>query len=336
MLQATKDIFSDEILHQAIKLFGGTKEKCKDLGGFEAFVYELEIDNKYYILKITHTIRRTVKYILGELEFVNYLSSHGVPTSKAVASLQNNLIETIDAPDGGLFLAYLYEKAEGALTTYKDWSDDFITTWGQLAGMMNRLAKEFKPSSPDYTREQWDDDDIFNFEQHIPKSKSKTISNGRKIIEHVKTFPKNKYCYGLVHGDLHHGNFFNNNGVIHPFDFDDCGYNYFINDIAMPLFYALPHTYVKKDYGGISNIEFGSNFLFNFLNGYKKEMRLEKEWILRIPEFLKIRAMLLFTIFHQIWAEDSLDDKKIEIIERLRCFVDGDEILLDIDYGKFV
>ena len=334
MLQETKDLFSDEILHQALQFFGGTKEKCKDLGGFESFVYELEINNKFYILKITHTNRRTVDYILAELEFVNYLESHGVPTSRAILSTNGNYVETIDSADGGKFITYLFEKAEGLLSTFKDWNDDFLFRWGKLAGMINRLAKDFVPSKPQRTRQVWHTDDTLLLEKYIPDYKQTTISNSKKLIETMKTFPKDKDSYGLVHGDLHHGNFFHHKNIITPFDFDDCSYDYFANDIAMPLYYALPDTYVKRDYG-VSNIEFGENFLFHFLKGYRTENQITKEWVLRIPYFLQLRSVLLFTVFNQVWAEDELDYNKTEIIERLRSFADGETIMLDIDYGNF-
>ncbi len=32
---------------------------------------------------------------------------------------------------------------------------------------------------------------------------------------------------------------------------------------------------------------------------------------------------------------EQLDEKQSSIIERLRAFIDGDEIFLDIDYSKF-
>jgi Ser/Thr protein kinase RdoA (MazF antagonist) len=41
--------------------------------------------------------------------------------------------------------------------------------------------------------------------------------------------------YGLVHGDLNPTNFHVNDNQITLFDFDDCAYKWFINDIAIAL-----------------------------------------------------------------------------------------------------
>jgi len=41
--------------------------------------------------------------------------------------------------------------------------------------------------------------------------------------------------YGLVHCDVNPTNFYVNDGQITLFDFDDCAYNWFINDIAVAL-----------------------------------------------------------------------------------------------------
>ena len=333
MLKATQEIFSDKILSEALTRFGGTKEACKDLGGFEAFVYEIGVDGKQYILKITHTVRRTVDYIMGELDFVNYLASHGVPTSMAVQSKNGNFVESINASDGGQFLAYMFEKAEGRITKKEEHTDEIIQKWGEVAGLMNRLSVGYKPLNENQKRQLWYQDDVYNLEKYLPKEDTDLIPVCRSIIEDVRKLPISKESFGMIHGDLHQGNFFWNNGQVIPFDFDDCEYGYYINDIAMPLYYGVS-AYKEDDHHALN--EYGENFLSVFLKGYKKEFSVADEWILLIPKFLTVRSVILYTVLHQAWSGENLDDEKQAIINRFKHHVTGERQMLDIDYSKFV
>ena len=53
----------------------------------------------------------------------------------------------------------------------------------------------------------------------------------------LDSLPKDDDCYGLIHADIHQGNFFvDENDNITIFDFDDCHYHWFAYDLAVPLF----------------------------------------------------------------------------------------------------
>lgn len=332
MLKETKDIYSDEILYEALTRFGGDKDNVKDIGGFEAFVYEATINDKKYILKITHTIRRLVNYLMGELDYVNYLASHGVPTSKAVESVNGNFVESIDASDGGKFLAYLFEKAEGEISTKESRTDEIIQTWGQVSGLMNRLAAGYKPSKPEYKRQIWYEDDVYEFDKHLTGEDAELIPLCHQILDEVKTLPQTKETFGMIHGDLHQGNFFINKGQVLPFDFDDCEYGYYMNDIAMPYYYGGGLFKVMDD----DAVGYAENFLSQFLKGYQKEFSVPKEIFLQMPEFLRVRAMILYIILNQAWVGDMRDDEKNELIIKFRRHTTGEQIPFEIDYTKFL
>ena len=48
------------------------------------------------ILKLTHSSHRQVPLILGEIDFTNYLADNGVNVSRAIPSLDGNLVETLE------------------------------------------------------------------------------------------------------------------------------------------------------------------------------------------------------------------------------------------------
>ena len=332
MIPETEKLFNDGNLNQAANCYGIDISNLKKLGGFEAFVYEFQRDDKSFIMKITHSIRRTVDYIMGELEFVNYLAQNGIPTAKAIPSVNGELVETIDAEDGSFFLVYVFEKLMGRETDHKDWTDDFIVQWGQFSGRMNALSKEYYPSHDSYRRQVWNTDDIYNFEKYVPASEYKAIENCRKIISHVKSYPVDNNSFGLIHGDMHPDNFFINDGKIEIFDFDDCEYSHYVNDIAVPLYYAAPG--VEDNYGN-SREEYSEYFLSNFMKGYYKENHLERFWIEKIPEFLLVRTVIMFSLCHQIWPNDH-NERQQAFFTRFKRRLNDGEPVIDIDFSKFV
>lgn len=153
MIQEIREMFHEGILEEAAKRHGASMDQVRFLKDAENYVYEFGKDNKPCILKITHTIRRHPDYIMGELEWLNYLADRGLNVSRAVPSAKGNLMESIPA-DKGHFLAIAYEKAQalGKTVGEKDWNESFFQTWGKYVGRMHSLTKQYQWSHPAYKR----------------------------------------------------------------------------------------------------------------------------------------------------------------------------------------
>jgi Ser/Thr protein kinase RdoA (MazF antagonist) len=89
-------------------------------------------------------------------------------------------------------------------------------------------------------------------------------------------------------------------GTITLFDFDDCNYSWFANDIAIVLFYI---AMWKEDVQAYTR-----EFMTHFLRGYRRENRLDPVWLSEIPRFLKLREIDLYAIIHRSFDVDNLDD----------------------------
>ncbi len=89
-------------------------------------------------------------------------------------------------------------------------------------------------------------------------------------------------------------------GNIVLFDFDDCVYSWFVNDIAIVLFYAVIGMEEKPG--------FPLSFMRHFLRGYKRENRIEARWLKEIPHFLKLREIDLYAMIHRSFDVSNLDD----------------------------
>ena len=331
MDQRNEQIFKDNrehILNEATAFYGAAPEKLRRLGSFESVVYEYDISERRYILKITHSIHRSAELIQGELEWVNYLAGGGVAVSPVVLSKNGRLVERVDV-DGSYFLIYVFEKAPGQQPESDKWDTTLFEKWGWTLGRMHRLSKTFEPSQSIYRRYHWHEDYPMDIRKYIPASQPLALEKCLALKEWLHGLPRDRDSYGLVHGDLHHGNFFVDNGELTVFDFDDCQYHWFAYDFVIPLFYVLRDKQVNPQ-----DKIFAAEFMAAFMTGYKRENLIDRYWMERLPLFMKVREMELYMLLLDEKPE-NLNDWCLRLLEGRRESIEQGKPVIDIDFTRF-
>ncbi|MDH4157450.1 MAG: phosphotransferase [candidate division Zixibacteria bacterium] len=331
MDKRSQQIFSENstfILEQAARRYGIAVSQFRRLGSFESFVYEFERGGRDFVMKLTHSLHRTVDAIRGELDWTNYLADGGVAVPRAIASERGRLVEVVTLPDS-FFAVYAFEKAGGRPARFEDWDDDFVRRWGRLLGQMHRLTRMYQPPDEAIRRHEWSDEISRHVEKYVPVSQAAVIDKCHRLQERLRQLPQDVDSYGLIHSDLHHSNFFVDDGELIALDFDDCHYDWFANDIAMPLFYALRDSQVDAD-----NKVFATGFMRHLLEGYRQENAIGGFWLEQIPVFLKLREMELYIIIH---AEDAhnLNGWCRRFMEDRRDRIENDVPIIDLDFTQF-
>jgi len=290
MEQRIKDRYSEKIYLQALARYDIKPDNVKRLDGFESYIYEYTREGKTHILRIGHSLRRSPALIAGEVDWINYLANRDVSVSRAVISSAGKLVEAIDDGQGELFLATTFEKAPGAPIRPEDWNHDFFGRYGSLIGRMHALSKDYRPPKLAWKRPAWNDPAMIDLATWIPKTAPLVKERWSELLTYLKTLPKDRDSYGLIHQDAHAGNFFVDDDRIHLFDFDDCVYGWFAYDIAVVLFYAVM--------GADDWPTFTGDFMVHFLTGYAQENQLSPKWLAEIPNFLKLREIDLYAVIH--------------------------------------
>lgn len=311
--------FSNEVLFEAAKRFDLSTDSLKLLGSFENYVYEGDRNGKTYILRLTHSSHRNTNMVLGELEWINYLANKGVSVAEALYSINGKLAEEIFV-DNDYFIVSLFEKAKGELlrrSNPAEFNRDIIIEWGKVIGQMHTATKNFQPSSEEYKRPQWFEDDLMDFKLYLPEEDQHIVDIGNEIFEHLKRLPISKENYGLIHTDIHSGNFFVDKGKITVFDFDDCSYQWFISDIAIALYYSI--WWKCNDYSKEDKRAFADYFLDAFMKGYNSENKLEDFWLIEMPYFLKLRDLTLYTVLHKKLDINNLDENYNKLLRVIRA-----------------
>ena len=296
--------FNDDILAEARQRYGIDEDKIKLLDGFESFMFEYEKEGDEYILRLSHSRRRTPEMIKGEVDWINYLADGGAGVAKAMLSENGELVELIDDGEGDQFLATAFVKAQGSPVWETDfWGESFFVDYGRLLGRIHRLSKSYTPADPSWQRSTWNDAANLDIRGYLEKNDSLVGERCQELMAHLNALPQDAESFGMIHQDVHAGNFFvDDKGQIMLFDFDDCLYGHFVYDLAMVLFYAVTNREDAE--------EFTPTFWEPFWRGYCEENELDEVWLKEIPHFMKLREIDLYAVLTrdyspEDWAEDG-------------------------------
>jgi len=288
-------------LYSAATLYRISKAELQPLrGGHFAHVYGFKRNGRNYVLRLTPpnddidvAAQRSI------LAWMAYLAAHGAFVPEPLPSKNENLVEVISSPEGE-WLAVAFTQAEGILSEeipLDQWDDVQFQTLGRSIGKMHAIARGYEPSK-DVSHIEWETGgNLFNRQienEHWLKERQS------HLLEKICALPRPADAYGLVHCDLHFGNFFveTRKQIVTLIDFDDCAYGWFVMDIAVLLFDILVL------YPGTDKDVYGLNFLRNFLTGYLTENQLSMFWLEQLPLFLKLLEINIYDLV----AKSSPDD----------------------------
>jgi amicoumacin kinase len=317
--------FQPAILEQAIQPYGIEPSRLRLLDGFESFIYEFDRDGQAYILRIGHSLHRSADHVHGEVDWINYLALSGAPVARAIPSENGQMVEVILDDQGGQFLATAFVKAPGQPPRRAMFSPALYETYGRLIGSLHSRTQSYQPANPAWKRPAWDDAEMEFVDQFLPASQVAVRQVHRELCAYLHSLPTGERVYGLIHQDAHTGNLFvDEAGRLTLFDFDDCLYSWFVNDIAIVLFYIVMSA---EDVPGFTH-----QFLTAFWRGYRQVSDLDPSWLKQIPYFMKLREMELYAVIHRDFDVDHLEDPwcsrymhgRQEKIERLIPYINFD------------
>lgn len=331
MIVAIRERFTEAVEQEAAARYGIVE--LKKFGGFESFVYEFEQDGKGHILKITHTIRRSEAYIMGELDWLNYLADKGVAVARAVPSPNGRLIERIEDGDGA-WLVIAYEKAPGHGPTAEDWDGPLFEEWGRVIGQTHRLTQSYQLSNTAYKRQEWHEEEQLKARKYLPESEAAVIAVADELMAKIHGLPKPQDAFGMLHTDPHNRNFFvDGDGRVTLFDFDDCHYNWFAHDFAIILLGAVwgPPKRVEE----AELVPYAVHLFTHFFRGYAKENRLDPAWLQHVTDFMLLRDLLNFVIVYQALDVANFNAEQTAMLDEHRARILERRPLVELDWTQF-
>jgi Ser/Thr protein kinase RdoA (MazF antagonist) len=270
------------------------------------FVYESVLDGRPAIVRLTEPGHRRREELAAELEWMLFLSERGIRLARPIASRGGALVESL--PGDPEFHATAFEKASGGILTGSRLDLRAVELWGAYLGRMHRASRDFRPAAP---RADWDGDDIYrSAARSLDPRDEPAYGRMLELTAWLQGLPRTEDAYGLVHADLHRGNFFVDSGGITAFDFDDSCRHWFVYDLTPPLFSILN----AAEEEGVSLDQRAARE--SFLAGYEAERPLDPAWRARLDLFMTYRAALVYHWIKTGLADGLFDEKGKEWCRR--------------------
>lgn len=305
------------LVAKAASLWAGIG-KIELLDDVANFVYQFQSEKRWKILRITHSSHRTEDQILAELNWVNYLYDSGVPVVQPYLSNNKRLTEVFPVEDS-YFTAVSFTFAPGQLIESADpvqWNTTLFHNLGRLMGKMHQATKGYHPIHLHQRRSDWYEDDLLkNARQYLPPDQMEVADEIDEILQQFSQLPTSPDDYGLIHNDVNPTNFHVDNGKITLFDFDDCAYNWFINDIAvaMPLY---SNIFNEPDWEQRLH-----QFVCWFMRGYSEENQLDDKWLHLLPTCMQLQNLITLVAMHQANVPGSQYHSFYELV--LKTYLEG-------------
>ena len=317
-----------EVLEKAAMLFGTLKEDLRvfpDYEGAANLVYEYVLDGKPLILRLSFRSERTLDQIRAELHFVTYLAEQGVRVSVPIASRKDNLVETIQAA-GIDFKIVSFIKGEGMRVPDNGYQyregvpiEEYFQNWGHVLGQMHRASKQYQPLSEHVRRPDWFGlhQSRLSIVERLPDDLQVVRCRIQSTLAEIQSLPKDRDCYGLIHGDFNDGNFTvdYSNGDMTVFDFDDCCYFWFMYEIASAW------------EGGIGRVMFRDlqerkafmdGYMEQVMAGYQRENLLSDDWLEKLPLFIRLIQIEEFLHYAQ-YLNDPDESAAAGLKYKIKC-----------------
>lgn len=191
-------------------------------------------------LRISYRKDRNPAMIESELHYMSYLAEHGFSCPIALSSSKGNLLEVYRMDEHEL-CASLLSELKGKHMYEMSFRlphgmalDDFWRHCGKTLGTMHELSRRYLAAYK-VTRFTWLDRHqqslAWLFLEH---PEYRQLINA--VVEDIRQIPQSSGSYGICHNDFNVGNFLLDYDCgsegLKTLDFDDCGFNYYMYDLA--------------------------------------------------------------------------------------------------------
>ena len=290
-------ISENAIARTAVELWHGDLKSIHPIGNSANRIYSfLQFGTTRY-LRLASSRNRTKDQLEAELDFIAHLRRGGVNATAAVYSASGRFIEEIPSAND-LLLGCVFEEAKGERFRYDlhQSNKEHFRLRGRTLGRIHALSKNYSPSGR-FRRFAWDEDKLLlEADEFLPKSEKVVWHAYRELREWLQDHPKSGQTYGLIHGDFGETNYLHREGELNIFDFDDCCYHWFVNDLAITIY---PHGW-RKD---------GLQLLDWLLEGYSEQIELDVT-LTDITRFCRWRLAYMFLVYARKWGLERLSDQQ--------------------------
>ncbi|WP_078115869.1 phosphotransferase enzyme family protein [Clostridium beijerinckii] len=224
------------------------------------------------------------------------------------------------------YYCVMYEFLEGNAPSEDDEENvirQFINL-GEVTGYLHKQVKTWNNASK-LKRFIWDYDSMLGTNPRWGKWQNAADINteieklltrtSKTINKRLINYGKGKDKFGLIHADLRLANLLIEGEQMKVIDFDDCGYGWFMHDMAASISFIEDKPIAKE-------------LIDSWIEGYSKVQKLQKEDINEIDTFIMQRRL-------QLMAWLASHHESDPVIELSKGFTEGTAVLAEKYLEKY-
>lgn len=316
-------------LAQAAALYGVPASALRLMrGGHYTHVYRFSKDGADFVLRLMPRGEdQELIHLQATVHWLQYLVEGGALVPEPAPTKNGSRVESI-LHEGQEWLVMTVSLAPGILAEnlgLDRWDPLLFQELGRTVGTVHALSRKYIPPAG-LRRPDWDASvNLFN---HPAPEHEWLACKQAAVLDRIRKLPRGGEDYGMIHADLHFGNFiidFSTRSIT-LIDFDDCAYGWFVMDLAVLLFDILVL------YEGEERLEFAREFMIHLLSGYRSQSSISRFWVEQIPLFLKLLEINLYADLLYLEKTDHIDPWVAKFLPGRREKIEGDVPYVDIDF----
>jgi Ser/Thr protein kinase RdoA (MazF antagonist) len=247
------------------------------------------------ILRISRPGYHTVDELESELKWIEQIKKDTpIIVASPIKGLDGEYIQFLKDDSKKAYALYtciLFEYMEGSSPDESD-EDNIIKRFfnlGEISACLHRHSKTWKEANTLH-RFVWDHHNMignnpkWGFWQNAPDldiHKINFLEKAQMLIrKRLKAYGRNSRNFGLIHADLRLANLLIDGDKLKVIDFDDCGYGWYLHDLASAISFIETKPITKK-------------MIVNWIAGYQKISVLTQEDLDEINTFIMQRRLQL-------------------------------------------
>jgi Ser/Thr protein kinase RdoA (MazF antagonist) len=291
----------------------------------ENITFKVESEGAAYLLRLH--VPRSPEFgshgsesaaIRSELQWLESLSRNHLPVQRPVRNRAGELVTQVENGLAGLVNCSLLSWLEGELYARELETADTVAQIGTLVGQLHMHASRWRPP-PGFVRPKRD----IAYYEHVVRSLEPAVEDGRVAYQDFKSLQaavegviglirgmrNTRRIQGLIHADLHRGNFIHHQGHVSPIDFSFCAFGHFAFDLGVCLASISPslHPVFLVNYDRLFALprDFGRLIEGFFVAGYVGTFAL---WVAD-PEAQEVLAQRVPFIAREFAARFNRDER---------------------------
>jgi Ser/Thr protein kinase RdoA (MazF antagonist) len=280
----------EDVARRALPSYGlGSDARVTLLNVSENATFRVDADGFAAVLRVHRLGYHSRPAIRSELAWLDAIRAEaGIRTPKVLPATGGARVVTVDDPGTAPRDCVLFELLPGTEPAQDRLVEDFEGL-GELTARMHLHARSW-PRPAGFTRFHWDFDAALGAESRwgrwrdglgVGPAELEPLGRLEAVLRaRLARYGAGPERYGLIHADLRLANLLVDEGATSVIDFDDCGFGWYVYDLAAALSFIEHHPRVP-------------DMVESWLRGYRRVTVLPAADEAEIRTFVLFRRLLL-------------------------------------------